>query len=195
MQSFDRTGLVTQPADVSGVGSVAQHLPNGVLAELPVTGSASTGRVQPRGKRAVGLLSGGVALEQLEYERRTRWVRHGDLGVRVTHVAPRQAADEEALACLLLQSAACPERQRHGVVLVEHLVDRLGEERGRVGVIFAHRLGDRDNTDAEPLAQKLLVAAGLDLVAGEPRGMEDEHHVELALCCVGHEALELRAGL
>lgn len=64
-----------------------------------------------------------------------------------------------------------------------------------MGVISAHRLGDGHDTDAEPLAQKLLVAARLDLVAGEPRGVEDEHHVELGLCRVGHEALELRAGL
>ena len=62
-------------------------------------------------------------------------------------------------------------------------------------MIFAHRLGDRDDTDAEPLAQKLLVAARLDLVAGEAGGVEDEHHVELALCRVGHQPLELRAGL
>ncbi|HWX88473.1 MAG TPA: hypothetical protein VNX67_09875 [Solirubrobacteraceae bacterium] len=195
MQSFDRTGLVAQPADVSGVGGVAQHLAHGVLPELPSTCGASTGGVQPGGERAVGLLSGGVALEQLQHERRPRGVWDGDLGGGVTQIAPRQAADKVALACLLLQSAARPEGQRDGVVLVEHLVDRLGEERGRVGVIFTHRLGDRHDTDAEPLAQKLLVAAGLDLVAGEPRGVEDEHHVELGLCRVGHEALELRAGL
>jgi hypothetical protein len=111
VQSFDRTGLVAQPADVSGVGGVAQHLAHGVLPELPAARSARPGRVQPRGEGAVGLLSGGVALEQLEHERRTRGVWDGDLGGEVAHVTPRQAADEVALACLLAQAAACPEGQ------------------------------------------------------------------------------------
>ena len=69
---------------------------------------------------------------------------------------------------LLAEPAARPEGERHGVVLVEHLVDRLGEECGGVGGVFAHRLGDGDDADAEPLAEELLVAARLDLVACEP---------------------------
>lgn len=97
---------------------------------------------QPRGEGAVGFLAGGVTLEQGEDERRTFGVRDGELGVGVTDVAPGQAPDEVSLACLLLQAAAGPEGQRYGVVLVKHLVDGLGEERGRVGVVVAHRLGD-----------------------------------------------------
>ena len=62
-------------------------------------------------------------------------------------------------------------------------------------MVFAHRLGDGDDADAEPLAQELLVPSGLDLVAGEPGGVEDEHRVELARGGVGHQALELGAGL
>ena len=42
---------------------------------------------------------------------------------------------------------------------------------------------------------ELLVAACLDLVACEPRGVVDEHHIELAGGGVGHQALELGAGL
>ncbi len=53
VQSFDRTGLVAQAADISGVGGVAQHLPDGVLAELAVTGCARAFRVQPVGDAAV----------------------------------------------------------------------------------------------------------------------------------------------
>jgi hypothetical protein len=62
-------------------------------------------------------------------------------------------------------------------------------------VVFAHRLRDRDDTDAQLLTEQLLVAAGLDLVAREPRGVEHEHDVEPALGGVGHETLEVRACL
>ena len=62
-------------------------------------------------------------------------------------------------------------------------------------MVFAHRLGDGDDADAEPLAQQLLVAARLDLVSREAGGVVDEHHVELALGGVGHQALELGACL
>jgi hypothetical protein len=41
----------------------------------------------------------------------------------------------------------------------------------------------------------LLVAACLDLVAGEAAGVEHEHNVELAGGGVGHQALELGACL
>jgi hypothetical protein len=41
----------------------------------------------------------------------------------------------------------------------------------------------------------LLVASRLDLIAGETRGVEDEHDVEPALGGVGHESLEMRACL
>jgi hypothetical protein len=58
-------------------------------------------------------------------------------------------------------------------------------------VVFAHRLGDGDDADAELLAQHLLVAARLDLIAREARGVKDEHDVELALGGVGHQSLEL----
>ncbi|HEY7962468.1 MAG TPA: hypothetical protein VID29_11150 [Solirubrobacteraceae bacterium] len=74
-------------------------------------------------------------------------------------------------------------------------MDRLCEERGGVGVVFAHRLRDRDDADAQALAQELLVAARLDLAAREARGVEDEHDVERAGGGVGHQALELRARL
>jgi hypothetical protein len=74
-------------------------------------------------------------------------------------------------------------------------VDGLGEERGRVAGVFTHRLGDGHHADAKPLAEKLLVAACLDLVASEARRVVDEHHVELAIGSVGHEPLKLGAGL
>jgi hypothetical protein len=41
----------------------------------------------------------------------------------------------------------------------------------------------------------LLVAPRLNLVAREPRGVEDEHDVEPALGGVRHEPLEMRACL
>ncbi|HWA54856.1 MAG TPA: hypothetical protein VG816_11845 [Solirubrobacterales bacterium] len=74
-------------------------------------------------------------------------------------------------------------------------MDRLGEEGGRIGRVFAHRLGDRDDANAEPLAQELLVAAGLGLVSGEAGGVVDEDDVEALLGGVGHQLLELRAGV
>ncbi|HKI66238.1 MAG TPA: hypothetical protein VJ989_03105 [Solirubrobacterales bacterium] len=96
-----------------------------------------------------------------------------------------------ALAGLLAQPGAGPEGERDRVVLVEHLVDRLGEEGGGVGRVFAHRLSDRDDADAEPLAQQLLVAAGLGLVSGKAGGVVDEDDVEALLGGVGHQPLEL----
>jgi hypothetical protein len=74
-------------------------------------------------------------------------------------------------------------------------VDRLGEEGRGVGRVFAHRLGDRDNPDAEPLAQQLLVAAGLGLVPGEAGGVVEEDDVEALLGGVRHQPLELRPGV
>jgi hypothetical protein len=53
VQPADAACLVAQPADVSGVGGVAEHLPDGVLAELPVAGGARAGGVQPVGEGSV----------------------------------------------------------------------------------------------------------------------------------------------
>jgi hypothetical protein len=195
VQPLDGTGLVAQPADVAGICGVAEHLPHGVLGELAVAGGACAFRVQPVGEAAVRLVAGGIALEHLPHQRRALRIGDGELAGGVAHVPPWEAADEVSLACLLAQPAAGPEGQRDGVVLVEHLVDGLGEERRWVGVVFAHRLGDGHDTDAESLAEELLVAPGLDLVAREPRCVEHEHHIELAGGGVGHQPLELRAGL
>ena len=96
---------------------------------------------------------------------------------------------------LLGEACARPERERDGVVLVEHLVDRLREERRRVTRVIAHRLRDRDDSDAQPLAQQRLVAPRLDLVAREARGVEDEHDLEAPLGRVGHQPLELRTAV
>ncbi|HEY4812486.1 MAG TPA: hypothetical protein VIH71_15655 [Solirubrobacteraceae bacterium] len=74
-------------------------------------------------------------------------------------------------------------------------MDRLREERARVGVVFPHRLCHRHDADAQSLAQQLLVAARLDLVPCETGGVVDEHDIELAIGGVSHEALELGAGL
>lgn len=46
-------------------------------------------------------------------------------------------------------------------------------------MVLAHRLGDRYDADSESLAQKLLVAARLDLVAREPRSVEHDHALEV----------------
>ena len=151
--------------------------------------------VEPGGHRAVGLLPGRVALEQLANQRRPLGVGDGEAGVGVAHVAPGELAEEVALAGLLAQAGAGPEGERDRVVLVEHLVDRLGEEGRGIGRVLAHRLGDRDDADAEPLAQQLLVAAGLDLVSGEAGGVVDEDDVEALLGGVGHQPLELRPGV
>jgi hypothetical protein len=56
-------------------------------------------------------------------------------------------------------------------------------------------LRDREDLDPEPLAEKLLVAARLDLVAREPRGVEDQHHVEAPVRGVGHQPLEISAAI
>ncbi|HTA96429.1 MAG TPA: hypothetical protein VK730_02155 [Solirubrobacteraceae bacterium] len=101
VQSLDRTGLVAKAAHVSGVGGVAQHLPHGVLTELAIASGTRAGCVQPCGERAVGLLAGGVTLEQSEHERRAPWIGSRELGVGVADVAPREAADQMALAGLL----------------------------------------------------------------------------------------------
>lgn len=71
-------------------------------------------------------------------------------------------------------------------------MDRLSQERRRVAVIVAQRLGDREHLDPQPLAQHLLVAAGLDLVPRETRGVVDEYDVEAPRSSVGHQTLKLR---
>ncbi|HEY4812487.1 MAG TPA: hypothetical protein VIH71_15660 [Solirubrobacteraceae bacterium] len=101
VQPADAAALVTHPGDVAGVGEVGQHLAHGVLAEQSAASGAGALCVQPRSERAVGLLAGGVALEHREHERRTLRVRRGELCGGIAHIAPRQRADEMALACLL----------------------------------------------------------------------------------------------
>ncbi|HXP28243.1 MAG TPA: hypothetical protein VN804_00685 [Solirubrobacteraceae bacterium] len=192
VQSLDRATAVALAADVAAVGGVAEHFANAVFAERTIARRARAGRVQPARDRHVRFLAADVALEGFEHERSALRVGDRQLAARVAHVAERELADEVTLARLLLQAAAHPEGERDGVVLVEHLVDRLGEERRWVGVVFTHRLRDRDDADAELLAEHLLVAARLDLVAREARGVKDEHDVELAGGSVGHQALELR---
>ncbi|HXE44502.1 MAG TPA: hypothetical protein VN635_04830 [Conexibacter sp.] len=144
----DLARLVAQAGDVAAIGGVYEHLAHGVLGERAALRRARALGIEPRSDRAVGLLPGGVALEHAAHERRALELRHGLTGVRVVDVAPRELADEMALARLLGEAGAGPERERDGVVLVEHLVDRLGEERGRVAGVVAHRLRDGDDANS-----------------------------------------------
>ena len=195
MQAANGAVLAAQPADVAAVGGVDEHLADGVLAEGAVLGGSRTAGVEPLCKRAVGLVAGRVALEQFANQLGPFQVGNGEAGVAVAHVAPGERADEVALPRLLAQPGPCPERERDGVVLVEHLVDRLGEEERRIGGVVADRLRDRDDADAEPVAEQRLVAARLGLVPREARGVVDEHDVEAALGRVGHQPLELGTGV
>jgi hypothetical protein len=87
VQAFDRLGGVPSPGDVPGVGGVAEHLPNGVHAERPAAGGALIVDVQPRGEGAVGVLAGGVHLEQPADVRGLLGVGGGDL-IRALDVSP-----------------------------------------------------------------------------------------------------------
>nr|WP_244406539.1 hypothetical protein [Patulibacter medicamentivorans] len=194
MQPAHRAVLVAQAGDIAGVGGVDEHLADRVLAEGAAAGGARAAGVEPLGDRPVGLLPGRVALVHLADQRRALGIGRGD-PVLAADVAPGQLADEVALAGLLPKPGARPERQRHRVVLVEHLVDGLGQERRRVGRVVAHRLGDRDHADVERLSQELLVAAGLGLVPGEARRVVDEDDIEGPLGSVGHQPLKLRPRL
>lgn len=189
----DLARLVAQAGDIAAVRGVDEHLAHGVLRERAAPRGARALRVEPGGDAAVGLLPRRIAFVHAEHERCQLWVGHRFAAVRVAHVSPREAADEVALPRLLRQSGSGPERERDGVVLVEHLVDGFGEERRGVAVILAHRLCDGKDLDAELVAQELLVLASLDLVARKPRGVEDEHHVEPLLGGVGHQAVEVSA--
>lgn len=60
-------------------------------------------------------------------------------------------------------------------------------------MVVAHRLRDGEDLDAELVAKELLVLARLDLIAREPRRVEDEHHVESSLGGVGHQPVEVSA--
>ena len=191
VQAADGAVLAAQPADVAAVGGVDEHLADGVLAEGAVLRGARAAGVEPFGERAIGFVPGRVALEELADELCSFGVGDGEPGVAVADVAPGERADEMALASLLAQAGARPERERDGVVLVEHLVDRLGEEERWIGGVVADRLRDRDDADAEPVAKQGLVAARLGLVPREARGVVDEHDVEAALGGVGHQPLEL----
>ena len=96
-----------------------------------------------------------------------------------------------ALPRLLAQAGAGPERERDGVVLVEHLVDRLGEEDD--GSVGSSPIGCVTETTRMPSRSRssCLVAARLDLVSREARGVVDEHDVEAPLGRVGHQPLKL----
>ncbi|HEY5057938.1 MAG TPA: hypothetical protein VII51_02875 [Gaiellaceae bacterium] len=195
VQSLVGAVLAAHARDIAAVGGVEEHVADRVFAERPVLRRQRTLRVQPCSERAVGLLAGRVALEQLEHERRLLRIGNDGTGLRIAAIAPRDRTDEVALTRLLAQTGARPERERDGVVLVEHLVDRLREEHRRVVGIVAHRLCHRDDTDAEPVAQHLLVAASLDLVPREARRVVDEHDVEAALGRVNHQLLKLRTAV
>src|SRR6266511_4121946 len=192
VQPADGAVLASQTADVAAIGTVEKDLAHRVLRERPVFRRTRPFRIQPRCKRTVGLLSTRVPLEQLAHERSALRIGHGERAFGITAVTPRQRADEVSLPSLLAQAGPRPERERDRVVLVEHLVDRLSEERGRIAVILSHRLRDREDLDPQPLAEHLLVTPRLDLVPREPRGVVDEHAVEPTLGSVRHETLELR---
>jgi hypothetical protein len=185
VQAADLLGAVAASADVAAVRCVAEHLADGVGAEGAASGGALAVGVEPLGERAVGVQPGGVALEEAAHVGRLLGVGLGD-PVGTLAVAPRQAAGEAALAGLLAQPHLDPEGERDGVVLVEDLVDRLRQERGRVVDVDAERLGDGDHVDAQLGAQQLLVALGLDRVPREARGMEDQHALE----AVRHRVLD-----
>jgi hypothetical protein len=77
------------------------------------------------------------------------------------------------------------------VVLVEHLVDRLGEEERGIGGVVADRLCHGDDADSEAVAEQDFVATCFGLVPGEARGVVDEHDLEAAVGGIGHQPLEL----
>lgn len=73
-------------------------------------------------------MAGRVAIEQRDHERRAFGVSDRS-SVSGRGRIPWEAADDLPLACLLLQADAALEGQRDGVVLlVQYLVDRLGED-------------------------------------------------------------------
>src|SRR5437660_485656 len=89
------------------------------------------------------------------------------------------------LPCLLAEAGARPERERDGVVLVEHLVDRLGEKERGIGRVVADRRRDRDDADAEPRARQGLVAARRRRCAAPPRGGERRRRPDSARGAAG----------
>jgi hypothetical protein len=72
-------------------------------------------------------------------------------------------------------------------------VHGLRQERGGVIGVGAQGLGDGDDLDPELGAQQLLVVLGLDRVARETAGVEDEHDLKAVLHRVLDEALEVGA--
>ncbi len=147
VQTADGAVLASQTADVAAIGTVEKDLAHCVLRERPAFRRTRPFRVQPRRKRPIGLLSARVALEELAHKQSSLRIGHGERAFGITAVTPRQRADEVSLPSLLAQPGPRPERERDRVVLVEHLVDRLSEKRGRIAVIVPHRLCDRERLD------------------------------------------------
>jgi hypothetical protein len=127
VQTADGAILASQTADVAAIGTVEQDLAHRVLRERPVFRRTRTFRIQPGRKRTVGLLPACVALEELAHEGCALRIGHSERAVGITGVTPRQPTDEVHLPRLLAQPGPRPERQRHRVVLVEHLVNRFGQ--------------------------------------------------------------------
>lgn len=124
MQAADRAVLAAESADVAAVGGVHEHLADGVLAERAVLGGADAADVEPLGERAVGLLPGRVALEQLADELGPLRIGDGESRVALADVAPGKRADEMPLPRLLAQSGAGPERERDGVAPLDDVQTR-----------------------------------------------------------------------
>lgn len=69
-----------------------------------------------------------LALEHPEHQRRALGVGDGELALGLAEVAPGQHADQAPLARLRAGHCGSSRTQLDAVVLVEHLVDRLGQE-------------------------------------------------------------------
>lgn len=78
MQALDGLGPVTASGDVPCVCGVAEHLADGVDAEGSVAGGALLIDVEPLGESAVGVLAGGVHLEDAMHIGRLLGVGLGD---------------------------------------------------------------------------------------------------------------------
>ena len=95
------------------------------------------------------MLAGGVHLVQSSHERRLDGIGDRD-AVLALYVSPRQGAGELSLAGLLPRNPIFVQKESETeLVLVENLVDGLGEERGGIVRIGAQGLGDGDHVDPE----------------------------------------------
>ena len=153
------TGRV--PAEFADVDGVAQDILNGTVLKLAAAVRALPAAVQPTGK-GEETFAREIAAEDLPHIVVLGRLRHVHMILET--VAIRRSALHLAATVLFFHTALDFLGKVDAVVFVHRLDERLGDE---AHAALGHRLGDRDDINAELFAQDRLIHDRIVTVAGE----------------------------